>query len=92
MDVTITIKVTPAEARQLAGLPDLHPLQDAALAKIQQKIMEEAEKFSPAGLLNTWFSGGSGAVDLFRDMTRGILSQVTPRDKSESKSKETSRE
>lgn len=87
MDVTITIKVTPAEARQLVGLPDLQPMQDAALAKIQQRIMEEAEKFSPDGLFNTWFSGSSGAVDMFRDLTRGILSPVTPRDKSEAKSK-----
>lgn len=87
MDVTITIKVTPAEARQLVGLPDLQPMQDAALAKIQQRILEEAEKFSPDGLFNTWFSGSSGAVDMFRDMTRGILSPVAPRDKSEAKSK-----
>jgi hypothetical protein len=75
MDVTVTIKLTPTEARQLVGLPDVQPLQQAALAKIEQRFMEQAEKLSLDGLFNSWFAGGVGAIDMFRDIARGALSQ-----------------
>ena len=80
MDVTVNIKLTPAEARQLMGLPDVQALQQAVLAKVEQKIMEQAEKLSADGLLSTWFAGGAGAIDMFRDMARGVISQVATRD------------
>jgi hypothetical protein len=57
MDVTINLNLTPAEARQLVGLPDVQRLQDAALAKMQDRVMAQAETFSADGLLDAWFGG-----------------------------------
>jgi hypothetical protein len=93
MDVTINVNLTPAEARQLMGLPDVQPLQDAALAKMQDRIMAQAEAFSADGLLNTWFGGNANtAIDAFRDAIGGALSQGLAKSKTTSKGKESSRE
>jgi hypothetical protein len=92
MDVTVNIKPTPAEARQLMGLPDVEPLQVAVLAKVEQRIMEQAEKLSADGLLNTWFASGTGAIDIFRGMARGVLSQGATRDQVAAEPKAASRE
>ena len=92
MDVNININLTPAEARRVMGLPDLEPLQKAALAKVEQKIMEQAEQISPDALFNTWFAGGSGGLDIFRDMARGVLSQGTTKERGATKSKEANTE
>jgi Family of unknown function (DUF6489) len=92
MDVSININLTPVEARQLIGLPDVDPLQRAMLANIEQKMMEQTEKFSPDALFNTWFSGGSGGFDIFRDMAQGVLSQGLTKEKSRIKSKQANTE
>ena len=75
MDVTINVNLTPKEARELMGLPDLRPLQDEALAEIRRRVMAEAETISADGLLKTWFTGSSSAFDILRDMTNSMLSQ-----------------
>ena len=75
MDVTINVNLTPKEARELVGLPDLRPLQDEALAEIRRRVMAEVETMSVEGLLRTWFAGSSSAFDFLRDMTSSMLSQ-----------------
>ncbi|QIG98276.1 MULTISPECIES: DUF6489 family protein [unclassified Bradyrhizobium] len=93
MDVTININLTPAEVRQLMGLPDVQPLQEAALAKMQDGIMARAETFSTDGLLDAWFgTKANPAMDAFRDVVGGALSQGLARGMAASKRKETGRE
>jgi Family of unknown function (DUF6489) len=93
MDVTINVNLTPAEARQLMGLPNVQPLQDAALSRMQDTIMAQAEAFSADGLLNTWFGANANtAIDAFRDAIGGALSQSLAKGKTASKGKESSRE
>jgi hypothetical protein len=75
MNVTINVDLTPSEARELMGLPDVKPLHDVAMAKIEQRVMAQAEKFSADGLMNTWFAGSPRAAELFSDMVGGLLSQ-----------------
>lgn len=93
MDVTITINLTPAEARELMGLPDVQPLQNAALARMREKVMAQAETFTADGLLNMWLGGNSNsAMDAVRDAIGGILSQGLARSKATSKGKEAGRD
>jgi len=88
VDVTININLTPVEARQLVGLPDVQPLQQAALAKVEERVLAQAETFSVDGMLNSWFGGGTGtAVDMFRDVVRGVFSEGSAKDKTSPKSK-----
>ena len=93
MDVTINLNLTPAEARQLMGLPDVQRLQDAALAKMQDRIMAQAETFSADGLLNTWFgAGANSAMESLRDVIGGALSQGLAGAKATAKGKVADRE
>ena len=51
MKVNIEIDCTPEEARQFMGLPDVQPMQNAMMDKLQQKMSENIEKFSPEAIL-----------------------------------------
>jgi hypothetical protein len=56
MKITVDIDCTPAEARQFMGLPDLEPLQKAAMAEIEKRMMAEFERYSPEALIKTWLT------------------------------------
>lgn len=88
MNVTINVDLTPSEARELMGLPDVKPLHDAALARVEQNVMAQADKFSAAGLMDTWFAGSPRTAEMFSDMVGGLLSQGRTRAKPATKSKD----
>lgn len=54
MKVTIDIDCTPEEARALFGLPDVRPMQDALLKKIEERTAATLDAMTPEALLNTW--------------------------------------
>jgi hypothetical protein len=56
MKIKIDTDCTPAEARQFIGLPDLAPLQKAAMAEIEKRMMAELERYSPEGLIKAWMT------------------------------------
>jgi hypothetical protein len=51
MNITINIDCTPVEARQLAGLPDVQPMQERMMGEIEQKIRQATNRMSPDMLL-----------------------------------------
>ena len=73
MKVTIEIDCTPLEARQFFGLPDVQPMQAALLAEMEKRLMAEAEKFTPEGLMQAWFSSGAQGADWFRGVLTGLF-------------------
>lgn len=68
MKVTINIDCTPDEARHFFGLPDLKPMQDAVMAKVEKQMLDAVGAFSPDALLRTWMQGVPGGPDAMRDM------------------------
>jgi Family of unknown function (DUF6489) len=54
MKITINVDCTPLEARQFMGLPDVEPMQKAAMAEIEKRMMAELERFSPEALFKAW--------------------------------------
>ena len=56
MKVNIEIDCTPLEARQFFGLPDLQPMQNAVMDKLQQQMTANIDKISPESLIKTWFT------------------------------------
>ena len=92
MDVTINLNLTPAEARQLMGLPDVKRVQDAALATMQDRIVAHAATFPAEGLLDTWFGGKANvAMEAFRNLVDGTLSQALAGGMAPSKGKGSTR-
>jgi hypothetical protein len=70
MKITLDIDCTPAEARQFMGLPDLEPLQKAALAEIEKRMTAEFERLSPEALLKTWLPLAPLNVDWLQDLVK----------------------
>ena len=58
MKITIDIDCTPQEARAFFGLPNLEPMQDAVLGKMQSRLTEYLEGTDPEALLKLWLPGG----------------------------------
>ena len=56
MKITVEIDCTPIEARKFFGLPDVEPLQASMMAKLEERISEEMNRFSPEALMKSWFS------------------------------------
>jgi hypothetical protein len=54
MKITVDVDCTPLEARQFMGLPDVEPMQKAAMAQIEKRMTAELERFSPEALFKAW--------------------------------------
>jgi hypothetical protein len=54
MKFTIEIDCTPEEARHFFGLPDVKPIQDAAMAKMGQQMSDAVLNLTPEAMLRTW--------------------------------------
>jgi hypothetical protein len=73
MKITINVDCTPAEAREMLGLPDLQPLQNAWLAEIEKRMMANLEQFSPEGLTRSWLSGAPAGADWIPNMFSALM-------------------
>ena len=75
MKMNVEIDVTPDEARQFLGLPDVKPMQEAVMAHVQAHMLEAADRLSPEGILRSWLSlvpqGSEGMADMFGRFFRG---------------------
>ena len=79
MKVTIEVDCTPLEARQFMGLPDVQPIQAAAMAELEKRILTEMERVSPEGLLHTWFvEGPQNAEKLWKSLTNVLTGAIRP--------------
>jgi hypothetical protein len=67
--VTIEVECTPEEARRAMGLPDLSPLHDRYLARIQEAM--ESGGISPETvnmMMKSWAPMGDAGMDFWRTM------------------------
>ena len=78
MKVHVEIECTPDEARQFFGLPDVKPMQAALMARMEQQMLEAADRFSPDAMLRNWMSMAPQGVDTFRDMFERFFKSATP--------------
>jgi Family of unknown function (DUF6489) len=76
MKVTVEIDSTPLELRQFLGFPDVQPMQQAVLAEVEKRMMAQVEKFSPEGLMRSWFSDTTANSDWIREMIGGVLAKA----------------
>ena len=54
MKVTVEVHCTPEEGRRFLGLPDVVPMQQAAMEKFQQRMESAVEASTPEALLKAW--------------------------------------
>lgn len=81
MKMHCEIDCTPDEARQFLGLPDVKPMQEAVMAKLQSQMLEAAERFSPDAQLKSWLSLSPYSPEQMREwmenFTRSALAMAT---------------
>ena len=84
MKVTIEVDCTPLEARQFMGLPDVQPIQAAAMAELEKRVRTEMERVSPEGLLRTWFiEGPQNAEKLWKSLATVMTGATTEAGRTE---------
>ncbi len=78
MKVTVEMDITPQEARQMMGLPDLEPMQEALLGKIQTKMESAIDDMNdPQALIKNFFPVGIQAMDQFQNIFSGLAKAAT---------------
>ena len=70
MKISVDIDCTPAEARHFFGLPDLEPMQRAAMAEIERMTLAELQRFSPEAMLKTWLPLVGPNVDWLQNLLK----------------------
>ncbi|HAJ46816.1 MAG TPA: hypothetical protein DCL54_09585, partial [Alphaproteobacteria bacterium] len=54
MKITIEVDCTPEEARKLAGLPDVGPLQEEIMAHVRDRVLKAMSLSDPETLMKAW--------------------------------------
>jgi hypothetical protein len=54
MRISLEIDCTPIEARQFLGFPNVEPMQAALLEKLEKRMSEEIDRFTPEALMKSW--------------------------------------
>ena len=79
MKISVDIECTPIEARQFLGLPNVEPIQNAAMAHIEKQILNEMERFSPEALLKSWFTLSPINQEQMQQFFTNAFKNVSPR-------------
>jgi hypothetical protein len=58
MKITVDIDCTPEEARAFFGLPNVQPMQDVVMKKIEERTIASLDAMAPEALLKQWLPAG----------------------------------
>lgn len=72
MKINVDIDCTPQEARTFLGLPDVEKMQEAVMAQLQAKMMENVNNLDPESMMKTWLPAG---IQSLEQMQKMFLSQ-----------------
>jgi len=70
MKVKIDVDMTPMEARELLGLPDVRPLQELWLSRMNTKMEEHLEQLTPEGMVQSWVKAASGNAEWMTELLK----------------------
>ena len=68
MKITFDIDCTPEEARSFLGLPDVGPMQEVLLKKVEERMLANLEVMTPEALLRTWLPASVQSVEQLQKM------------------------
>ena len=70
MKITVDVECTPAEARAFMGLPDVEPMQKAAMAEIERRMLADLERYTPEALFKAWLPIAGMNAEWFQDFLK----------------------
>jgi hypothetical protein len=56
MKITVNVDCTPLEAREFMGLPNIQPMQEVVMKKLEEQMLENIGQMSPDAILRNWMS------------------------------------
>jgi hypothetical protein len=71
MKVTVDVDCTPEEARRFLGLPDLTPVHDAYVQRMQEAVTEGLTPESFAEMARAWGPMSEAGMAMWRSMVEG---------------------
>jgi hypothetical protein len=66
--VNIDVDCTPDEARTFFGLPNVKPIQEVVMAKMEQHLLDASAGMSPDAIMKMWLQFMPQDPDQFRDI------------------------
>lgn len=78
MKIHVEIDCTPEEARRFLGLPDLQPMQQAVMEKVQQQMLDAVTALSPEALLRQWAPMVPQTPEQMRSAMQAVLGAFVP--------------
>ena len=81
MKISVDIECTPIEARQFLGLPNVEPIQHAAMAHIEKRNLERDGAIQP--VLKSWFALSPINQEQMQQFFTNVFKNVSPRGKSD---------
>ena len=84
MKVRIEMDMTPEEARAMMGLPDVVPMQQKMMDKMQARMKAAFDTGDPDAMMRAWLPlGGAKAIEQFQkflwDSARSVTTGVKPK-------------
>jgi hypothetical protein len=76
MKFKIDVDCTPEEVRRLIGLPDLAPLHDVYLGKMQDMVQTGVTPDMVEQMVRTWMPMGGQGMDFVKELMSGLGSGV----------------
>ncbi len=78
MKVSIEIDCTPEEARVFMGLPDVKPMQEAVMAKMEHQMLEGLDAMTPDSMLRSWMGALPAGAEQMREAFMGLMKSSFP--------------
>ncbi|WP_439816646.1 DUF6489 family protein [Zavarzinia sp. CC-PAN008] len=63
MKISIDIDVTPKEAREFLGLPDVEAVQQRLMADAEERLRSYMKAMEPEAVIKTWLPAGIQGFD-----------------------------
>lgn len=83
MKITFDVDCTPEEARTFFGLPDVKPMQDVVLKKVEDRMMANLDAMTPEALLRTWVPASVQGMEQLQKMFWNVFQSAQVRSKPE---------
>jgi hypothetical protein len=77
MKVSIEVDLTPSEARELLGMPNLTSIQETFVGIAKDKLERTGNMVDVEPMLRTWTGLGGAATEAFGALVGGALKAAT---------------
>ena len=79
MKITFDVDCTPEEARTFFGLPDVKPMQEVLMEKIQERMQANLDAMTPDAMMKSWMPAGVQGMEQLQKMFWGAMQSTRPK-------------